>query len=99
VIWLVDFIKLFSSIAEFGQEPRNRHRNNIENADMTLGMALSGFHHHKRLTTMVRRDGDLGGRQGRLPRMSEKLFPMSPEKSYRYFWAGKARLLKRFKIN
>jgi hypothetical protein len=53
---------------------------------MTLGMALSGFHHHRRLTTMVRRDGDLGGRQGRLPRMSEKLFPMSPEKSYLYFW-------------
>jgi hypothetical protein len=52
---------------------------------MTLGMALSGFHHHRRLTRMVRRDGDLGGRQGRLPRMSEKLFPMSPEKSYRYF--------------
>jgi hypothetical protein len=33
---------------------------------MTLGMALSGFHHHKRLTIMVRRDGDLGVRQGRL---------------------------------
>jgi radical SAM family uncharacterized protein/radical SAM-linked protein len=30
----------------------------------------------------------LGGRQGRLPRMSEKLFPMSPEKSYRYFWVS-----------
>jgi hypothetical protein len=64
---------------------KNSDRNNIENADMTLGMALSGFHHHKRLTRMVRRDGDLGGMQGRLPRMSEKLFPMSPDKSYRYF--------------
>jgi hypothetical protein len=38
------------------------------------------------LIAEVRRDGDLGGRQGRLPRMSEKLFPMSPKKSYRYFW-------------
>jgi len=51
-----------------------------------MGMDFSGFHHHRRLTRMVRRDSDLGGRKGRLPRMSEKLFPMSPEKSYRYFW-------------
>ena len=53
---------------------------------MASGLALSGFHHYRRLTRMVRRDSDLGGRQGRLSRMSEKLFSMSPEKSYRYFW-------------
>jgi hypothetical protein len=43
--------------------------------DFTIGMDLHGFHHHNRLIRMMRRDGDLGGRQGRLPRMSAKLFP------------------------
>jgi hypothetical protein len=65
---------------------------------MTMGMALSGFHDHRRLIRMVRRDGDLGGRQGRLPRISEELFPMSPEKSYRYFWSPTL-LQKKFNKN
>ena len=42
-----------------------------------MGMDLLGFLHHKRLTKMVRRDEDLGGRLGCLPpRMSAKLFPL-----------------------
>jgi hypothetical protein len=53
---------------------------------------LSGFHHHKRLTTMVRRDGDLGGRQEGLPRMSEKLFPLLEKGAIAIF--GKRTTLK-----
>ena len=41
-----------------------------------MGMDLRGFLHHKRLTKMVRRDEDLGGRLGCIPRMSAKLCPL-----------------------
>jgi hypothetical protein len=64
-------------LAEGFRQPKIGDRKNSENHLLTMGMDLSGFHHHRRLTTMVRRDGDLVGRQGRLPRMSEKLFPKS----------------------
>ncbi|GEM_PF-4026364 len=56
--------------------PKSAIEKTVKTANLTMGMDLSGFHHHKRLTTMVRRDGDLGGRQGCLLRMSEKLFPL-----------------------
>jgi len=35
-----------------------------------MGMDFSGFLHHKRLSMMVRCDGDPGERHGRLSRMS-----------------------------
>jgi len=61
--------------------PKAAVEKTLETINLTMGMDLSGFHHHKRLTTMVRRDGDLGGRRGRLPRMSKKLFPLSEKGS------------------
>ena len=50
-----------------------------------MGMDLHGFPHYKRLTLMVRRDEDLGGRLGCLPRMSAKLFPLQKNIFYLYY--------------
>ena len=50
-----------------------------------MRMDLRGFLHHKRLTRMVRRDEDLGGRLGCLPRMSAKVFPLQKNIFYLYY--------------
>jgi hypothetical protein len=57
-------------------EPEKSGKKNNKKTNFAMGMDLRGFHHRKRLTTMVRRDGDLGGRQGRLPAVTAKLFPL-----------------------
>lgn len=41
-----------------------------------MGIDLSGFPPHNKLTEIVRCDGYLGGRQGCLLRMSAKLFAL-----------------------
>jgi len=53
-----------------------------------MGMDLRGFLHHKRLTRMVRRDEDLGGRLGCLPSEINMKAVKSLSISITVFWQG-----------
>jgi hypothetical protein len=54
-------------IKDWQYAPKIEMETTMKRIDLIMEMDLHGFHHHKRLTKIVRRDGDLGERQGRIP--------------------------------